>query len=180
MTYNIIVGRDESDRKKFGEAGVVLLGKHYVKMGRTTSLSNPVFLDIVRSHVILVCGKKGSGKSWTLGVISEGISNLPPEIARNACVVIFDTMGVFWTMKYPNRKEDELLREWGMSAKGLDIAIYTPKGYYARYQDSEMPTDFPFSIRPDELTSEDWMLSFGLSMNDPISILIDKILSDFE
>src|SRR3989344_3091386 len=102
MAFDIIIGRNESDRKKFGDKGVVFLGKAFVKMGRTTSLSNRIFVDVVRSHVILVAGKRGGGKSYSLGVLSEGMSNLPEEVSSNIAVVIFDTMGIYWTMKHAN------------------------------------------------------------------------------
>lgn len=179
MVYNIIVGRDESDIKKFGDKGVLFLGKAYVKMGRTTSLSNNVFIDVVRSHVILVAGKRGSGKSWSLGVIAEGISHLQKEVADNMSVIIFDTMGIFWTMKYPNEKERELLKEWEMKPEGLDVKIYTPKGFYQKYKDEGIPTDYPFSIKPSELTAEDWILTFELQANDPVAIAIEKTLYEF-
>jgi ABC-type polar amino acid transport system ATPase subunit len=68
MAYNIIVGRDAADKKTFGDKGLVFIGKGYVKMGQYTSLSNKIFMDIARSHVILIAGKRGSGKSYTLGV----------------------------------------------------------------------------------------------------------------
>src|SRR3989338_3484445 len=105
MVYEIIIGREEKDRAKFGKEGTILLGKHYVKMGQTTSLSNNIYMDVIRSHVVFVCGKRGGGKSYTMGVIAEGMASLPEEISQNLAVVILDTMGVYWTMKYPNKKE---------------------------------------------------------------------------
>ncbi|MBI5881020.1 hypothetical protein HZB90_02725, partial [archaeon] len=65
MTRDIIVGRLESDREKYGNKGVVLLGKQYVKMGRVTSLSNKIYLDVAGAHVMFICGKRGGGKSYT-------------------------------------------------------------------------------------------------------------------
>ena len=102
MPYDIIVGRDESDKVKFGSEGLIYIGKGYVKMGQTTSLSNRILMDVARSHVVLVVGKRGSGKSYTLGVIAEEMANLPPEVAQNIAVLMFDTMGIFWTMSYKN------------------------------------------------------------------------------
>mgnify|MGYP003395669593 FL=1 len=103
--YDIIIGRDQSDRDKYGTKGAIFLGKQYVTMGQTTSLSNNVYMDMIRSHVFLVAGKRGSGKSYTLGVIAEGMADLPPEIKQNLSIILLDTMGVYWTMKYPNKKE---------------------------------------------------------------------------
>ena len=71
IMYDIIIGRNEQDKEKFGIEGTVYLGKHYVKMGRTTSLSNKILIDVIRSHVVFVCGKRGGGKSYTMGVIAE-------------------------------------------------------------------------------------------------------------
>src|SRR3989344_3480937 len=114
MAYDIIIGRNEADKKKFGNEGLILLGKNYVKMGNMVSLSNNIYLDVARSHVILVSGKRGSGKSYSLGVIAEGIASQPKEIRDNIAVLIFDTMGVFWTMKNPNEQDKDLLDKWGL------------------------------------------------------------------
>ena len=126
MPYNIVVGRDEADKKRFGDRGLVYIGKQYVKMGQLTSLSNLMLLDIARSHVIMIAGKRGSGKSYSLAVIAEELSLLPEETAKNIAPLIFDTMGIFWTMRYANEKEHELLREWKLEPKntGKDFCSF--------------------------------------------------------
>ncbi len=174
--FDIIIGRGEADKQKLGSKGAVLIAKHYVKMGRTVSLSNNVYLDVTRAHVFFVVGKRGSGKSYTMGVIAEGISDLPEEIKGNISVILLDTMGIYWTMKYPNHKDRELLDEWGLKSKSLDVKIFTPTGYYDSYKKKGIPTDFPFSVKPSELDATDWTQSFGLETNDPISVLIEKIV----
>ena len=40
--------------------------------------------------------------SYTMGVMAEEMANLPTEIANRIAVLIVDTMGIYWTMKYPN------------------------------------------------------------------------------
>ena len=115
--YEIVIGRNEEDRKKYGLQGTVLIGKHYVKMGQTTSLSNEILMDVSRSHVVFICGKRGTGKSYTMGAIAEGVADLPPEINKNLSIIILDTMGIYWTMKYANEKDRELLDEWGLKGK---------------------------------------------------------------
>ena len=59
---DIVIGRSQKDREKYGMRGTIFLGKHYIKMGRTTSLSNKVYMDMVNSHVVFICGKRGGGK----------------------------------------------------------------------------------------------------------------------
>jgi hypothetical protein len=126
VAYEIIIGRSNKDREKYGTKGAILLGKQYVKMGQVTSLSNPVYMDVSGSHVVFVCGKRGSGKSYSMGVVCEGMSALPKEISGNIAVVMLDTMGIYWTMKFPNKQEKDLLDEWGLKASPLNIQIYTP------------------------------------------------------
>jgi len=174
--YDVIVGRNEADRMKFGDKGTVFLGKHYVKMGRTTSLSNSVFIDVTRAHVFFIVGKRGSGKSYTMGVIAEGISDLPDEIKNNISVVLLDTMGIYWTMKYPNQKDKDLLKQWGLKSKPLDVKIYTPSGFFKEFRAKGIPTDFPFSISPSELDAGDWCISFGVNENSSVGVFIERII----
>ena len=94
MPYDIIIGRGEADKKLLGKKGLLHIGRGYVKMGQYNSLSNNIYLDIARSHVVLIAGKRGSGKSYTLGVLTEEISDLPKDISENIASLIFDTMGI--------------------------------------------------------------------------------------
>src|SRR3989344_8181153 len=177
MAYNIIIGRDKEDKERYGAQGLILLGKSYVKMGRNISLSNPVYMDVAKSHVILICGKRGSGKSYSLSVIAESIINLPEEIRQNLSVVILDTMGIFWSMKYPNERDSKLLKQWNLEPKALeDITIFTPAGYFNDHKQQGIPVDFPFSIRPNALTASDWVTTFNLDVHSQASILITRVL----
>ncbi|MFH1174061.1 MAG: ATP-binding protein [archaeon] len=178
--YDIVIGRTEADKKAYGLKGAVFLGRHYVKMGMTTSLSSNVYLDMVRSHVVFVVGKRGSGKSYTMGVIAEGVADVPIEIKKNISVILLDTMGVYWTMKYPNQKDKQLLKEWGLDAKGLDIKIYTPGGYYDEYMKKGIPTDYPFSLQPSELEGSDWCSTFSLSTTEPVGVFVERIIQDMQ
>ncbi len=177
MPYDIVVGRDVSDKKAFGDRGLVFLGKGYVTMGQYTSLSNSIFMDVARNHVVLVAGKRGSGKSYTLGVIAEELSNLPEETSQNISSLMFDTMGIFWTMKFENEKDKELLQEWKLSPKGLKLKIFVPLEYYNEYFEKGIPVDERFALDPMELNAEDWILTFNLNMIDPISVLIERSIT---
>lgn len=177
MPYDIIIGRDDADKKRFSEQGLAFLGKSFVTMGQYTSLSNPLYLDVARSHVVLVAGKRGSGKSYTLGVIAEELSNLPAEEKKNIAGLIFDTMGIFWTMKFPNDKESELLAEWGMKPKKTPVRIFIPYGFYQQYLDRQIPIDEQFAINPSELEAEDWILTFNLNITEPTSVLIERTIT---
>jgi hypothetical protein len=174
------VGRSRSDKEQFGTRGTIFLGKHYVTMGQTVALSNKVFLDMIRSHVVFVCGKRGGGKSYTMGVIAEGMADLEPAIRQNLSIILLDTMGIYWTMKYPNVKEKELLDGWEMAPKALNINIFTPVGFFKKAKAEGIPTDYPFAIRPSELLGSDWITTFGIDQTGPAGVLIERIVHDLK
>ena len=175
-----MIGRDESDKKAFENRGLVFVGKGYVKMGQYTSLSNRILMDVARSHVVLVAGKRGSGKSYTLGVIAEELSNLPKEVAQNIGSLIFDTMGIYWTMKFENEKDKQLLQEWDLKPKNLPIKIFVPFGHYDFYLEKGVPIDEKFALDLGELTAEDWIITFGLEMISPVAILIQRTINQLK
>ncbi|MBT3941003.1 ATP-binding protein [Candidatus Woesearchaeota archaeon] len=171
---NIILGRNETDIKTFGEEGAISLGKHYITMEREKSLANPVLLDVNRPHVILVSGKRGSGKSYSLGVIAEGLANLKPELKSNTATIMFDTMGIYWTMKHPNYKEDELVREWGLKPTPLKTRVFVPFGLVEEYESKKLPVDYPLALAPSELETRDWCGLFKIDFNSNAGILIER------
>jgi len=176
MPYDIIIGRNKEDKERFGDKGIIYLGKGYVKMGNYTSLSNKIWLDIIRTHVILIAGKRGSGKSYSLGVFTEELSNLPKEVRENIAPIIFDTMGIFWTMKYRNEKDLKLLDEWELESKNLPVNVWVPAGYFKEYEKRGIPVNKKFALAVSELNIEDWLSLFELEMIDPISIVIQKTI----
>ncbi|MDP3026460.1 MAG: DUF87 domain-containing protein [Nanoarchaeota archaeon] len=323
MAFDIVIGRDKADKEKFEDKALIYLGKGYVSMGNYTSLSNLIWLDVARSHVILVAGKRGcltgetnvftdkgyksikefnvkedkilsfnkekkdfewetadllkyniskenlleielengrklrltkehplllctgkkllsllwikanelkngnnvlaigkdmddliplkiksikeinginevydlsvnknhsfiangiishnSGKSYSLGVIAEELSDLPDEVKNNIAPLIFDTMGIFWTMKFKNEKEIRLLEEWQLKPKNLPINLWVPAGYFDEYEKRGIPANKKFALAVPELNIEDWLSIFNLEMTDPVSILIQRILSN--
>lgn len=175
----IVIGRSKGDIKKFGKRGAILLGKQYIRMGQSVNLSGEVYMDISGAHVIFICGKRGGGKSYTMGVITEGMYMLEDDVRQNLAFIMLDTMGIYWSMKYPNHNDEELLKQWNLEGKGIDVKIYTPSGWYTKFKDKGIPTDAPFSLRPSELTSEDWCMTFKVEKTSPIGILFDEVIQNF-
>jgi uncharacterized protein len=177
MAYDIIIGRDKSDKERFGDRGLVYIGKGYVKMGNYTSMSNKIWMDIARSHVILVAGKRGSGKSYTLGAIAEELSDLKDEAGKNVASLIFDTMGIFWTMKFKNDKDKKLLDEWGLKGKSLPAKVFIPFGKEKEYKENKIPFDKKFALKASELDAEDWITLFKLEMTSLTGVLVSRIIN---
>lgn len=180
MAYDIVLGRDKSDKEKFGDKGLIYLGKGYVKMGQYTSLSNKIWLDVARSHVIMIAGKRGSGKSYTLGVIAEELANLPLETSQNIASLIFDTMGIFWTMKYENEKDKALLEEWELKTKALPVKVFIPFGKIEQYQANSIPFDKTFALKASELEAEDWITLFNLQLTSLEGVLIENTINELK
>ncbi|MDP2672425.1 MAG: LAGLIDADG family homing endonuclease [Nanoarchaeota archaeon] len=110
--------------------------------------------------------------SYTLGVIAEELSNLPKEISQNIASVIFDTMGIYWTMKYQNEKDRGLLEEWDLQPKDLPVRIFVPYGHFDNYAERGIPVDKKFALDVMEMTAEDWVITFGLSLINPVGVLV--------
>jgi hypothetical protein len=180
MAYDIIIGRDSSDKEKFGDKGLVYIGKGYVKMGQYTSLSNKIWMDVARNHVILISGKRGSGKSYTLGAIAEELSALDSETAKNITSLIFDTMGIFWTMKYENEKDSELLEQWELKPKKLPVKIFVPFGKEEDYKKKQIPFDATFALKVSELEAEDWITLFNIQLTSLPGVLIERIINELK
>ncbi|HDD04993.1 MAG TPA: ATP-binding protein [Candidatus Aenigmarchaeota archaeon] len=178
MPHRIVLGRSKDEREELGIKGAVFIGKQYVTMGKTTSMANEVYLDVAKPHVILVSGKRGSGKSYTMSVIAEGVAEMPEEVKNNLSCLFFDTMGIFWSMKYPNYRQRELLDEWGIEPKDFSdrITVFVPKGAFEEMKEKGIPVDEPFSLRVSDLDGMDWCSTFGLSLNEPLGVLILRVI----
>lgn len=161
------IGRKKSVLGQYGEEAGLFVGRVNEKDKENTD----VYLDGLNPHVVFVCGARGSGKSYVLGVIAEemAIKN------KNVGIVVVDPIGVFWSMKHPNKeaKELELLAKWGLMPRGLDnIKVFIPVGMKDSVPKSTY--DAVFSIQPSLLTAEDWCLTFGIDRFSPTGLLMEK------
>jgi len=134
---NIIIARDE---KKVAENSLILIGKILEHSSPDYFASN-VWLDVSYPYVVLIPGRRGTGKSYTLGVLAEGLALSKKETKITTkrtkhTVVLIDTLGQFWQMKYEPKGRDEeekrqleLLRSWGLVPHGIrNIQVYVPYG----------------------------------------------------
>ncbi len=163
------IGRKKSILTKYGEEAGLFVGR----VSEEDLHHKPVYLDGLNPHVVFVCGARGSGKSYVLGVVAEelAIKN------KNVGIVVVDPIGVFWSMKHPNKdeKELEMLADWEIMPRGLDnIKVFIPVGMKSSVPKSTF--DATFSIQPSLLTAEDWCLTFGMDRFSPVGLLLDKVL----
>lgn len=176
----IIAGRDSEANKKLGDAGLALLGKHFVTTGDVVNLSNEVMLDLVRPHVTLVSGKRGTGKSYTLGAIAENMTFLKGSIKNSLCSILFDTMGIFWTMKFPNTQQADELRQWNLDPTGVDANVLVPHMMVDEFKSKKIPVDKGLALRADEFLAEDWCRTFKVDLFSPAGTTLERAIRRLE
>jgi hypothetical protein len=173
----IVVGRDKSDLEKFGDQGTVLIGKHVVGKGEEAHLTNKIFMDVTRPHVVLVCGKRGSGKSYSAGVIAEEMVMLPEDVRKNLSVLMIDTMGIYWSMKKANEQDRDALKEWGLKPTPMtSLQFFIPEGFVKEYEKTGIDFDNTFTLPCSELSAQDWALAFGFSLMDDTGIAVERAI----
>jgi len=134
-------------------------------------------MDALRPHAILICGKRGYGKSYTMGLIIEELAALSPEV--NIAALVIDTMGIFWTMRHPNNKENEILSKWDFSPEGINAELFVPAGSIEHYKQMNIEAK-PFSISPQELSGYDWCSLFGFEPISQIGVFILKTIDEIK
>lgn len=179
MVYETIIGRGKDDLKEFGSTGAGFIGKHIVGKGEDAHLTTPVYIDLLRPHVVLLTGKRGTGKSYDSAIIAEEISRLSGEYKQKTAVVFIDTMGIFWSMKRPNEQQVELLRIWKLEPHAIEnVKVYVPFEQVEEFERSGIPIDGGVSIAPSEFSSEEWRLAFNLQATEPAGIALEKTINE--
>ncbi len=174
---NVVIGRDMKDLERFGEKGTIFLGKHIVGTGEDAHLTSPILVDVLRPHCMIICGKRGGGKSYTLGVFVEEMKKIEKDVRKNLCSLMIDTQGIFWTMKYPNDESKQMLAKWGMKPSGFDVKVYIPHGQKELFEGAGVNFDGTFSVSPSELGPDDWLYVFDLGINDTLGILLERVIT---
>jgi hypothetical protein len=118
-------------------------------------------------HVIAIFGKRGSGKSYTMGSMLESLCTRRNEssislIGRDRAVLLFDTLGIFqWTdisltqdAGRPVIQEQRAVwRGWSLQPEPLDVQVWIPQGT----RSETTPTSHrEFAVRTADFGAADW------------------------
>ncbi len=149
----------------------------WVYLGRLAEAGplTDVRFDTGMAHVIGLFGKRGSGKSYTLGTLLEGLCTQETDTTisanpRTRAVLLFDTLGIFqWVniaLSEQSKKETiqnqfAARRGWSIKSEPLDVAIWIPKGSAS---DNTPSTHKEFTIRCSDFAAEDWGYLLGLNI----------------
>jgi len=157
-------------REKKIVGGTLNIGRYYAL---DSSLGANVHLDVLHPHVVLICGKRGYGKSYTIGVFIEEIGRLEKETRDNLGVVVIDTLGIYWTMRFSNTEDVEILKKWDFEPEGFKINLFVPKKFVELYRRNKIDVN-SFSIRVSELSPFHWCQLFNIKPTDPVGIALTR------
>ena len=178
---NIVVGRalkggDQTELLYLGKVSEQCVGKSY--------LNADVYLDTTFPHVIYITGTRGTGKSFDLGVILEGISPLAyPSPVQQAVTpitsIVIDTQSQFWTLGYEpnpdipeNATQLEQLKLWNIKPNKLaNIKIFVPPN-----TEKFLGVEQEITIRPRDVLAEEWCALFSQEVYGPQGHIIATCL----
>jgi hypothetical protein len=159
-------------RKEKTGGGVLTLGRYYALDG---SLGAPVYLDVLRPHMVFICGKRGYGKSYTMGVFLEEIATLDALIKQHLAVVVLDTLGIFWSTQFPSKDGLERLQRWGRTPNGCPIRLFVPAQATENYSKKDIAVE-PFSVRVADLSPHHWCQLFDIKIMDPVGVALTQAI----
>lgn len=165
LTREVIVGLQ--DEKSYPER---------IFMGRLAEAGGiiKVFFEVTSEHVVAIFGKRGSGKSYTLGSITEGFCTQREKseisvISKNKAMLLFDTLGIYQWMDVPMEESSSskviksqisLQKKWNLEPESLDILLFEPK----QTRSSTSSNHIEFMLNTPDLSASDWGYLLGLDI----------------
>jgi energy-coupling factor transporter ATP-binding protein EcfA2 len=151
--------------------------RHWVWLGRLAEAGplTDVRFDTHHAHVVGLFGKRGSGKSYTLGTLLEGLCTKEHKTSiadnsRTVATLLFDTLGIFqWidialdekSQKETVQHQFAARRGWDLKSEPLDVAIWIPRGT----REPNTPASHgEFTINCSDFAPEDWGYLLGLDI----------------
>ena len=91
-----------------------------LRIGNDYESEEVAYIRATGSRAVFICGKRGSGKSYTLGVIVE---ELFAQERGKAVLLIADPMGIYHTMALANENQWDEVRQAGLLAEGFSCSF---------------------------------------------------------
>jgi uncharacterized protein len=185
MSKQFIVSPSYENDVEVGPEGVE--NKVYVGRLAERGAVRKVLLNIGKEFVVLILGKRGSGKSYTLGVILEGLvtknhKTSLSQLTKRPGVLLLDPMMNFWPFVIPVTSEGppkvqrqfSSLKGWDCGPEESNVTLWLPLGFK---RDFDYPGIKDFSLRTSDLDAQDWADLIGVNLvRDPQGMLLGDIL----
>jgi len=166
--------------------GSEVKGKDFVFLGRLAErgIGQNIWFDVSSEHVVAIVGKRGSGKSYTLGVLAEALSSDNSQISSvetKRAVLLLDTLGIFWMSKYaptPDMEHEDIrkqlsrLKAWNLSTDAeVNVQVFIPAGF----ESPGIPKGTQkFYLDVSEMSPSDWAFLLGIDLfREAMGILLN-------
>jgi hypothetical protein len=149
-----------------------------------------VWLSTAKEQVIAIVGKRGSGKSFTLGVLCEGLTckDPPKQVCiggnRGRAVLLFDPLDIYWTTRLSvtassnseAQKHFLLAKNAGLQNLHCEVEAWVPGSQNQRDTD---PSWFRLlQIPVSALGLEEWQLLLNVDvMGEPMGHAIAEAIA---
>jgi DNA helicase HerA-like ATPase len=154
-----------------------------ILLGKQIDSGELVYIPCSKSQRILVCGKTGTGKSYTMGVLIEELASLGNDI-----VMVLDPQGIYWTMSQPSvsSQKADALWEWDRAPRGFRVNLLVPGDPVERYGGQDVVQEMEnrgaqvrsLRINPADLSPEMWCDLFDLDINQLQGIMLFKAVRE--
>lgn len=157
--------------------------KQGVLLGRLSEVgpTRLAYIDHSREHVVAVLGKRGSGKTHTLGVIIEGLGvrdqDTPLRIGpAHRGMLVFDTLNLFQWLAVPLASANgavaeaqlRMARSWNLPDITVDARLWHLCG-----SDPVVPGSSPFTVQTSAMSAQDWGLLMDVdTATEPMGQLV--------
>ena len=140
-----------------------------LEIGKVVGQNDFYQISMDKTHRIMVCGKTGSGKSYTMGVIIEELSGID-----NLISLVIDSQGIFWSFADPNHAQEEELWEWDSNIEGYDVNLLVLGDPIEGYGGNDVVEKLeekginvcPIKVNPSDISPEMWCDLFNLDINE--------------
>ena len=146
-----------------------------LRIGTDDESGDIAYIRATGSRAVFICGKRGSGKSYTLGVIIE---ELFAQERGKAVLLIADPMGIYHTMALPNETQWDEVRPAGLLAQGFPVRLIVPGDPVVRFGDAQVLNQLQTNgvevqslwINAHDLSADAWCEIFNLGINEVMGI----------
>jgi uncharacterized protein len=146
----------------------------YVGLMAESGPSRRISFGGSQEFVALILGKRGSGKSHTLGVIVEGLATKKDRTTishheKRRAVLLLDPIGNFWTTAHtvsadgPPKVQEQFasLDGWSCVPEDVDVTVFLPAGFKTANDPNFIQE---FSVRISDLDAPDLADLLGLNL----------------
>lgn len=153
-------------------------------LGRDVTHNEPVYLEAGGARAVLICGKRGSGKSYTLGVFVEELLVAADD---QIIPVIVDPIGVYHTMSLSNEPQRDDLFRWALNPRGYPVRLLVPGDPESLYDHDVLRAlrerqveVVSLQLNAADLSPDGWCDLFGANINQPLGIVLFRAVQSLD